>query len=60
MRRYIIWHLRKQGLNLYQIGYPLRSFRIFNMIDDYNRERLGIEAGLSLSALRVIRALERH
>ena len=36
-----------------------RSFRTFNIIDDYNRECLGIEVDLSLPALRVIRTLER-
>ena len=36
-----------------------RSFRTFNVIDDYNRECLGIEVDLSLPALRVIRTLER-
>jgi putative transposase len=36
-----------------------RSFRLFNVIDDYNREGLGIEADLSLPASRVIRALEQ-
>jgi len=36
-----------------------RSFRTFNVIDDYNREGLGIEVDLFLPALRVIRALER-
>lgn len=36
-----------------------RSFRTFNVIDDYNREGLGIEVDLSLPALRVIRALDR-
>jgi putative transposase len=36
-----------------------RSFRTFNVLDDYNREGLGIEVGLSLPAQRVIRALER-
>ncbi len=35
------------------------SFRTFNVIDDYNREGLGIEVDKSLPALRVIRALER-
>ncbi len=35
------------------------SFRTFNVIDDYNREGLGIEVDLSLPALRVIRTLER-
>ncbi len=35
------------------------SFRIFNFLDDYNREGLGIEVDTSLPSLRVIRALER-
>ena len=35
------------------------SFRTFNVIDDYNREGLGIEVDKSLPALRVIRSLER-
>lgn len=35
-----------------------RKFRTFNVIDDYNREGLGIEVDLSLPTLRVIRALE--
>ena len=36
-----------------------RSFRTFNVIDDYNREGLGIEVDLSLPAPRVIRTLDR-
>lgn len=36
-----------------------RSFRLFNVLDDFNREGLGIEADLSLPAARVIRSLER-
>ena len=36
-----------------------RSFRTFNVIDDYNREGLGIEVDMSLPALRVIRSLEQ-
>ena len=35
------------------------SFRTFNVLDDYNREALGIEIDRSLPALRVIRALEQ-
>lgn len=35
------------------------SFRTFNVLDDYNREGLGIEVDKSLPALRVIRTLER-
>lgn len=34
-------------------------FRLFNVLDDYNREGLGIEADLSLPAARVIRSLDR-
>jgi len=36
-----------------------RSFRLFNVIDDFNREGLGIEVDLSLPAARVIRSLEQ-
>lgn len=36
-----------------------RPFRTFNVIDDFNREGLGIEVDLSLPALRVIRALDQ-
>lgn len=36
-----------------------KSFRTFNVMDDYNREGLGIEVGISLPAVRVIRALEQ-
>ncbi len=36
-----------------------RSFRTLNVIDDYNREGLGIEVDFSLPAVRVIRALEQ-
>jgi len=35
------------------------NFRTFNVLDDYNREGLGIEVDKSLPALRVIRALDR-
>ncbi len=35
-----------------------RSLRTFNVIDDYNREGLGIEVDLSLTSSRVIRSLE--
>ena len=34
-----------------------RSFRLFNVLDDFNREGLGIEVDLSLPSARVIRAL---
>ena len=36
-----------------------RSFRLFNVIDDFNREGLGIEADFSLPGERVVRSLER-
>lgn len=36
-----------------------RTFRTFNVLDDYNREGLGIEVDFSLPAARVIRALDQ-
>jgi len=36
-----------------------RPFRLFNVLDDFNREGLGIEADFSLPAVRVIRALDQ-
>lgn len=36
-----------------------RCFRLFNVIDDFNREALGIEVDLSLPSQRVIRALNQ-
>lgn len=36
-----------------------RKFRTFNVLDDFNREGLGIEVDVSLPSLRVIRALEQ-
>jgi putative transposase len=35
-----------------------RCIRLFNVIDDYNREGLGIEVDFSLPTIRVIRALD--
>ncbi len=35
-----------------------RRYRLFNVIDDYNREGLGIEVDLSLPCGRVIRSLD--
>ena len=35
-----------------------RKYRLLNIVDDYNREVLSLEADLSLPALRVIRVLE--
>lgn len=36
-----------------------RNYRLLNVINDYRREGLAIEAGLSLPALRVIRTLNQ-
>lgn len=36
-----------------------KTFRTFNVMDDYNREGLGIEVDTSLPSARVIRALDR-
>ena len=36
-----------------------RRFRLLNIMDDYNRESLAVEADTSLPAARVIRVLER-
>lgn len=36
-----------------------RKFRLLNIMDDYNRQVLAIEADTSLPALRVIRVMER-
>ena len=36
-----------------------RTFRLFNVIDDYRREGLAIEAGFSLPSARVIRTLNQ-
>ena len=35
-----------------------RKFRLLNVVDDYNRQVLAMEADLSLPALRVVRTLE--
>ncbi len=40
-----------------QLGSDGRTFRLFNVLDDFNREGLGIEADFSLPIVRVIRAL---
>lgn len=36
-----------------------RSFRTYNVIDDFNREGLGIEVDFSLPAERIIRPLNQ-
>jgi putative transposase len=36
-----------------------RKHRLFNVIDDFKREELAMEAGFSLPSLRVIRTLEQ-
>jgi putative transposase len=37
----------------------LQNFRLFNVIDDFNREGLNIEVDFSLPSERVIRSLEQ-
>jgi putative transposase len=36
-----------------------RSIRLFNVIDDFNREALGIEVNFSLPSERVVRSLDQ-
>jgi len=36
-----------------------RTFRTFNVLDDYNREGLGIAVDFGLPAIRIIRALDQ-
>ena len=36
-----------------------RKFRTLNVLDDFNREGLGIEVDFSLPAVRVVRSLNR-
>jgi len=36
-----------------------RSFRLLNVLDDFNREGLAMEVDISLPAARVIRSLEQ-
>ncbi len=36
-----------------------RTFRLFNVVDDYNREAIGMEADFSLPSERVIRELKQ-
>jgi len=36
-----------------------RTFRLFDVLDDFNREALGIEVDFSLPSERVIRSLEQ-
>ena len=36
-----------------------RNFRLFNVLDDFNREGLAIEVDLSLPSARVIRTLQQ-
>ncbi len=36
-----------------------RAFRTFNVLDEYNREGLGIEVDLSLPAQRIARILDQ-
>ena len=36
-----------------------RKFRTFNLLDDFNREELGIEVDVKLHAQRIVRVLDR-
>ena len=36
-----------------------RTFRLFNVIDDFNREAIGMEVDFSLPSERVIRELKQ-
>ena len=36
-----------------------RTFRLFNVLDNFNREGLGIESDFSLPLVRVIRSLDQ-
>ena len=36
-----------------------RKFQLFNVIDDFKREGLAIEAGFSLPSARIIRVLDQ-
>ena len=38
---------------------PGKTFRTFNVLDDYNREGLGIEVDLGLPSERIVRSLEQ-
>jgi len=49
-------HIRAQVLDQLSDG---RSYRLFNVIDDYNFEGLAIEVDFSLSAVRVKRSLDQ-
>ena len=37
----------------------MRAFRLLNVVDDFNREGVGIEVDFSLPATRVTRTLDR-
>jgi len=44
---------------MYDLLEDCRTFRLFNLIDNYNREAIYIEADFSLPAERVIRELKQ-
>jgi putative transposase len=44
---------------MYDQSEDVRRFRLFNVIDDYNLEGLGIEVDLSLPSSHVVRALNQ-
>jgi putative transposase len=44
---------------MHDVLYGGRHFRTFNLIDESNREALGIEVGVSIPSARVVRILEQ-
>ena len=53
------WSMDFMADSLEEAGGGVRPFRLLNVVDDFNREGLGIEADFSLPAPRVIRSLDR-
>jgi putative transposase len=53
------WSMDFMADSLEEAGGAVRPFRLLNVVDDFNREGLGIEADFSLPAPRVIRSLDR-
>ena len=53
------WSMDFMADSLEEASGVQRPFRLLNVVDDFNREGLGIEADFSLPAPRVIRSLDR-
>jgi putative transposase len=53
------WSMDFMADSLEDVSGTQRPFRLLNVVDDFNREGLGIEADFSLPAPRVIRSLDR-